>query len=60
MGTSDVDMNFETLEWWFILWNDFEGEYDQEKMVIFDIKLMVGFGCDTIPIWKYPHNTQHG
>ncbi|KAK1652143.1 hypothetical protein QYE76_069948 [Lolium multiflorum] len=30
------------------------GEYDQEKMVIFDIKLMVGFGCDTIPILKVP------
>ncbi|KAK1650620.1 hypothetical protein QYE76_068425 [Lolium multiflorum] len=29
-------------------------EYDQEKMVIFDIKLMVGFGCDTIPILKVP------
>ncbi|KAK1681360.1 hypothetical protein QYE76_042208 [Lolium multiflorum] len=30
------------------------GEYDQEKMVIFDIKLMVGFGCDTIPSLKVP------
>ncbi|KAK1628104.1 hypothetical protein QYE76_002419 [Lolium multiflorum] len=30
------------------------GEYDQEKMVIFDIKLMVGFECDTIPILKVP------
>ncbi|KAK1696125.1 hypothetical protein QYE76_012822 [Lolium multiflorum] len=30
------------------------GEYDQENMVIFDIKLMVGFGCDTIPILKVP------
>ncbi|KAK1630436.1 hypothetical protein QYE76_004751 [Lolium multiflorum] len=30
------------------------GVYDQEKMVIFDIKLMVGFGCDTIPILKVP------
>ncbi|KAK1692970.1 hypothetical protein QYE76_009667 [Lolium multiflorum] len=30
------------------------GKYDHEKMVIFDIKLMVGFGCDTIPILKVP------
>ena len=44
----------ETLEWWFIPLNDFEGDYDQEKMVIFDIKLMVGFGCDTIPILQVP------
>ncbi|KAK1680313.1 hypothetical protein QYE76_041161 [Lolium multiflorum] len=29
-------------------------KYDHEKMVIFDIKLMVGFGCDTIPILKVP------
>ncbi|KAK1694755.1 hypothetical protein QYE76_011452 [Lolium multiflorum] len=33
---------------------DHESEYDHEKMVIFDIKLMVGFGCDTIPILKVP------
>ncbi len=48
--------DFETLEWWVILLNDFEGEYDLEKMVIFD-KNWCWFECDTFPIIKYPHNT---
>ena len=37
-------------------WMIFEGEYDQEKMVIFD-KTWCWFGCDTFPIFEYPHNT---
>ena len=47
---------FETLEWWSIPLNDFEGEYDQEKMVIFD---KTDIGLDAIPFQylEYPHNT---
>ena len=47
-----------TLEWGFHSNGNFEGEYDQPSdKVTVDQKLMVGFGCDTIPILLYPHNT---
>ena len=56
MGTMWMELNLKPWNDEAFHWMIFEGEYDQEKMVIFD-KTWCWLECDTFPILKYPHNT---
>ena len=56
MGTWE-SFDFENLGMMSHSIESFEGEYDPWMKMWLWQKLMVGFGCDTIPILLYPHNT---
>ena len=56
MGTCESN-DFENLRMMSHSIESFEGEYDPWMKMWLWQKLMVGFGCDTIPALAYPHNT---